>query len=152
LVLAGCSSPSTAGAPTTSAPAKAGANPHSTFCTSLAAEQASVGKLSTAFESAIAQGNLSLAKSDVASYFTHADAALKKVETTMVSAPATVRAALRAVNLYYAALKSTIDNATSTKELATGIQALAKNPSLGSATSTLNAYTASQCGTNTSTT
>jgi hypothetical protein len=63
-----------------------------------------------------------------------------------------VQAALKTVNQFYAQLRSAVESATSTSQLESSLVGLGKNPELTSATSTLSAYTTSQCGTSTSTT
>ena len=155
MALAACSSsssPSTTTAPGTPAPASAsstapqGANPASDFCLKLRSENAKFAQLSKTLGTAFASQDFAATKQTLTTYFDAVGQALADLESSMISAPADVQAALQTVNQYFTKLQSALAGATSLQELGTAFGSVGSTPQLKAAGATLKAYGTAQCG------
>jgi len=161
LALVGCSkSGSSAASPPSSpqgstAPASAsaspsgstaGANPTGDFCTELKAQQAKFTQMNQEFATAFQSGLASYQKQFDTLFAAMAES-IARVEATMTSAPAKVRAAVQVMNDFLGKLKTAVDGATSMNELGTSMNQLVSDKTFAAAGRVLRAYTKSQCGT-----
>jgi hypothetical protein len=135
----------------TATPSKAGSNPGSSFCVSLADSQAKSAQLATAMTQAVASGSFATAKQALSSVLATIAQDLVKVEAQMTSVPSDVQAAITTVNNFFTQAQSAIANTTSMSELGQAIAGL-DTPQLKAASATLTQYAASQCGVTTSAT
>ena len=151
----GSNSASSGSSATTSHSSGTNAAPSSgsgSFCGALVNEQASATKLATSFGQSIASGSFATAQQNLKTYFSQLSQDLTKVESTMSTAPANVQAALKVFNTWLQQAQAAISNATSLPELGQAFTSLGASAQLKDASSTLSAYTTSQCGNITSTT
>lgn len=124
-----------------------GANPTGDFCTELKAQQAGLAQMNQQFATMSQSPDLAAIHKQFDTLFAAMTESIGRVEATMTSAPAKVRAAVQVMNEFLGKLKTAIDGATSMNELGTSMNQVIRDKKVAAASRVLQAYTKSQCGT-----